>query len=169
MANLAQQMRRPMATAGVDRAPISLLLALAAGLLGLIHDSWEGSATASSLHYHASFGALLWGSVMAEFYFRARRSPCRRTIDIHAFSRRLSRWVYLLLYVLMFFNLAIDLVRGEPHRSVLRTAEDFQSYLACGCVALVAIHILAVPFNAAAPDAPAARKRNPLRPRPRPV
>jgi cytochrome b561 len=158
-----------MATTGVDRAPISLLLALAAGLLGLIHDSWEGSSAASSLHYHASFGALLWGSVIAEFYFRARRAPCRRAIDIHALSRRLSRWVYLLLYVLMFFNLAIYILRGEPHRSLLRTAEDFQSYLACGCVALVAIHILAVPFNAAAPDAPAARRRNPLRPRPRPV
>jgi hypothetical protein len=158
-----------MATTGVDRAPISLLLALAAGLLGLIHDSWGGSSAASSLHYHASFGALLWGSVMAEFYFGARRAPGSRAIDIHAFSRRLSRWVYLLLYVLMFFNLAIDILRGEPHRPLLRAAEDFQSYLACGCVALVAIHLLALPFNAAAPDAPAARRRNPLRPRPRPV
>ena len=158
-----------MATTGVDRAPISLLLALAAGLLGLIHDSWGGSAAASSLHYHASFGALLWGSVMAEFYFGARRPSCRRPIDIRAFSRRLSRRVYLLLYVLMFFNLALDILRSEPHRSMLRAAEDFQSYLACGCVALVTIHILAVHFNAAAPDAPAARRRSPLRPRPRPV
>ena len=155
--------------AGNDRPPISLLLALAAGFLGLIQDSWAGSAAASSLHCHALFGALLCGSVMARFYFGARRPLHGPAIDIHVFSRRLSRRVYLVLYVLMFFRISIDILRGEPHRSMLRAAEDFQSYLACGCVALVTIHILAVPFSSAAPDAPAVRRRNPLRPLPPPV
>ena len=156
-------------TVGNDRPPISLLLSLAAGLLGLIHDSWAGSAAASSLHCHALFGALLCGSVMVRFYFGARRPLRGPAIDIHVFSRRLSRQVYLVLYVLMLFNMTIDILRGAPHRSMLRAAEDFQSYLACGCVALVTIHILAVPFNSAAPDAPAARRRNPLQPLPPPV
>ena len=155
--------------AGNDRPPISLLLALAAGLLGLIHDSWAGSAAAASLHCHALFGALLCGSVMARLYFGVRRPLRGPAIDIHVFSRRLSRQGYLVLYVLMFFSMAIDILRGEPHRSMLRAAEDFRSYLACGCVALVTIHILAVPFNSAAPDAPAARRRNPLRPLPPPA
>ena len=156
-------------TVGNDRPPISTLLALAAGLLGLIHDSWAGSGAASSLHCHALFGALLCGSVMVRFYFGARRPLRGPAIDIHVFSRRLSRQVYLVLYVLMFFNMTIDILRGEPHRPMLRTAEDFRSYLACGCVALVTIHILAVLFSSAAPDAPAARRRNPLRPLPPPV
>jgi cytochrome b561 len=156
--------------AGNDRPPISLLPALAAGLLGLIHDSWAGPAAASSLHCHALFGALLCGFVMARLYFGVRRRPLHGpAIDIHVFSRRLSRQVYLVLYVLMFFSMAIDILRGEPHRSMLRAAEDFRSYLACGCVALVTIHILAVPFNSAAPDAPAARRRNPLQPLPPPA
>jgi hypothetical protein len=155
-----------MAATGVDRTPISLLLALAAGLLGLIHDSWEGSAASSSLHCHALFGALLCGSVMVRFYVDARRPLSGPVIGIHVFSRRLSRQVYLVLYVLMFSSMTIEIFRGEPHRSMLRAAQDFQSYLACGCVALVTIRILAVPFNSAVPDAPAGRRRNPLRPLP---
>ena len=158
-----------MGTTGTARPPLSLLLPLAAGILGLLHDSWAGPAAAWSLHCHALFGALLWGSVIAGFYFGARRPSRSPGLDVHAFSRQLSRRVYLVLYVLMFFNLAIDVLGGEPHRSMLRTAEDFRSYLACGCVALVTIRLLAGPFNAAAPDALAARRRNLPLPLPPPV
>jgi len=158
-----------MATTGTARPPLSLLLALAAGILGLLHDSWAGSGAAWSLHCHALFGALLWGSVVTGFYFGARRPSRSPGLDIHAFSRKLSRRVYLVLYLLMFFNLAIDILGGEPHRSILRTAEDFRSYLACGCVALVTVRLLAGSFNAAAPDALAARRRNLPLPLPPPV
>ena len=136
-------------TAGNDRPPISPLLVLTAGLLGVIHDSWAGSAAASSLHCHALFGAVLCGSVMTRLYSGARRPLRGPAIDIHMLSRRLSRQVYLVLYVLMFVSMTIDILRGEPHGSMLRAAEGFRSYLGCGGVALITIHILAVPFKGA--------------------
>jgi cytochrome b561 len=89
------------------------------------------------------FGALLCGSVVARFYLGVYRAPRVPAAGIRMLSRRLSRRVYLVLYVLMFFSLTIDILRGESHRSMLRSAESFQSYLVCGVAALVTIHVLA--------------------------
>jgi len=63
--------------------------------------------------------------------------------DIRALSRHLSRTVYLLLYVLMFCDLTIGILPGTPHhRAIYGPAVEFQSYLAYGLLALVAIRAL---------------------------
>jgi cytochrome b561 len=117
------------------------LLVLAAGLLGLLYDSWliphrhPGSL-------HALFGALLLIFVAACFGRHVRRTPRIPPADIRAFSRRLSRTVYLLLYVLMFFDLIIGFLPGTSHRAIDGQAVQFQSYLASGVLALVAIRAL---------------------------
>jgi cytochrome b561 len=97
---------------------------------------------------HALFGALLWGSVVTSFYRRVHRTPHMPAIELRASSRLLSRRVYLVLYVAMFFHLAIGSLGAPPHHPIPARAEDFQSYLAWGCVTLITIHVLAALYSA---------------------
>jgi hypothetical protein len=117
------------------------LLVLAAGLLGLLYDSWPIPLRhAGSLH--ALFGAVLLIFVAASFCRQVRQTPRMPPADIRAFSRHLSRTVYLLLYVLMFFDVIIGILPGSPRRVIHGQAVQFQSYLASGVLALVAIRAL---------------------------
>jgi hypothetical protein len=50
----------------------------------------------------------------------------------------------LLLYGLMFLNLIIGMLPGATHRPFPASAENFQSYLACGIIALLTIRAMAV-------------------------
>jgi cytochrome b561 len=139
-------------TADNDRSPSSssaaplhahfALLVLAVGLLGLIADTWTIPLPHRG-NLHVLFGALLWAYVVARFYGRLRRSPRMQPADLRAFSRHLSRLVYLLLYVLTLFNLAIGFLGAAPHSAFLARATDFQSYLVGGLGALVTIRVLA--------------------------
>ncbi len=128
-----------MVTADNDRAP---LLVLVVGVLGLSHDCWAGAAAASWMNLHALFGMLLWVTVVARFCGRMHREPRMLPIDIRTYSRRLSRLVYLLLYVLLAFSLIIGILHRAPHRTFIAPAEDFQGYLAYGIVALVTIRAM---------------------------
>jgi cytochrome b561 len=118
------------------------LLVLLVGLLGLIADAWTIPLPHRG-NLHGLFGALLWAYVVARFYGRLRRSPRMQPDDIRAFSRQLSRLVYLLLYFLAFFNLAIGVLPAAPHSTLLARAENFQIYLVYGMGALITIRVLA--------------------------
>ena len=120
-------------------------LIAAVGISGLIHDAWAAPATpALWIDLHALFGMLLFIAVVARFNDSAGGSPRRSPHDIRALSRRLSRGVYLLLYGLMFLNLIIGMLPGATHRPFPASAENFQSYLACGIIALLTIRAMAV-------------------------
>jgi hypothetical protein len=119
------------------------LLVVGIGLLGLIADTSPIPLPHRGNLLHVLFGALLCAYVIARFYGRLRRSPRMQPTEIRAFSRHLSRLVYLLLYILTFFNLVIGVVRAVPHSTFPARAEDFQIYLACGCGALITIRVLA--------------------------
>jgi cytochrome b561 len=119
-------------------APFVLLV----GILGVIHDSWPGPLPHRG-NLHVLFGILLWICVVARFYGRMHQTPRMLLADIRPFSRHLARLVYLLLYVLMFCRLITDVACAAPPGAILRAGEDFQSYLACGVLALVTIHVLA--------------------------
>jgi hypothetical protein len=90
------------------------------------------------VNLHVLFAALLWICVAAQFYVRVRRAPFMLPADLRLLVRSLSRFVYLALYLLMFFRIAI----GATH-----PAEDFQGYLAGGLVALVTIRVLAALYR----------------------
>jgi cytochrome b561 len=139
-------------TADNDRSPCEssaaplhahfALLVLGVGLLGLIADTWTIPLPHRG-NLHVLFGALLWAYVVARFYGRLRRSPCMQPADIRVFSRHLSRLVYLLLYFLAFFNLAIAFLRAAPQSTFAARAENFQIYLVWGLGALITIRVLA--------------------------
>ena len=117
-------------------------LVVVVGILGIILDSWPIPLLRGA-NFHALFGVLLWVAVVARFYRRLCQSPRMLPTDIRAFSRHLSRLVYLLLYVLMFLDLVIGTLRAVPKHTVIGPPENFQSYLGYGLVALITIHGLA--------------------------
>src|SRR5271168_2034470 len=127
-------------------------LAVLAGVLGLFHDSPPGQVLESWINVHALFALLLWGLVIARFYLRLKHSALMLPSDIWELSRRLSRMVYLLLYVIIGVAQVIDAVgwlwqSGSPDLRFVRggfdPAEDFQAYVGCGIVALLMIRVLA--------------------------
>jgi cytochrome b561 len=123
-------------TADNVRSHLASLALLAVGLLGLVHDNLR-----------VLFGALLWVCVVVRFYRRVRHPQPLLAPDIRALVRKLSRSVYLLLYLLMFFRIAIGILRTAPHRSIFGPVEDFQSYLLYGLIALATIHALAALYR----------------------
>lgn len=119
-------------TADNLRAHLASLLVLAVGVFGLIHDT-----------FHVLFGVMLWVYIVAGFYRRIRQPQPMLPGEMSALVRDLSRRVYLVLYILMFFRIAIGILRAAPQRPIFTAAEDFQSYLICGLIALATIHVLA--------------------------
>jgi cytochrome b561 len=121
------------------RGPGPALCVIFTGALGLLYDSWVYPRQAACHEVHALFGMLLNVSIIASFYSGMKYSPRLAPVDIRAFSRRLSRRVFLLLYMLMGLKLLII----AAQRSNIESIEDFQGYLAYGVIALVVIHALA--------------------------
>jgi cytochrome b561 len=134
--------RSPRASSATPMHAKFALLVVLVGLFGLVADSFAISLPHCG-NLHIVFGTLLWAYVVVRFYGRLRRAPRMRPTEIRTFSRHLSRLVYLLLYILTFFNLAIGVVRAAPHSTFLARAEDFQIYLVCGLCALITIRALA--------------------------
>jgi len=137
------------------------ILVVAVGVLGLVDDSWSRKIVESWINIHTLFGFLLWGFVIARFYWRAKHSPLMLPSGICELSRHLSREVYLLLYIIvgvreivgianviwyggtLDFNLFDKHFRNGPDRAGFEAKEDFQAFLAYGLVALVIIRTLA--------------------------
>jgi cytochrome b561 len=122
------------------------LLVLVVGLLGLLHDAVSIPARQSAC-LHVLFGVLLWVCCVTRFYRGVHQAPAMLPMDTRVLVRGLSRSVYLLLYVLMLFQIAIGIVRARPRQPILGPAEAFQSYLACGLIALATIHLLAALYR----------------------
>jgi cytochrome b561 len=110
------------------------------GVVALIQDSWP-SALLHRGKFHTLFGILLWIWVVTRFY-AYQSQPARLPADLRAFSRNCSRRVFLLLYLLMFLRLIIGICRDTAHPMHF-ALEDFQVYLASGCIALLTIRLLA--------------------------
>lgn len=133
------------------QVPVLALFVCAAGIAGLVHDSWPISVQWSGINLHAVFGTLLWIMVLAQFHQRASLSNLMHGADMHAVCRQLSREVYLLLYVLFGVNQLIRagviLWNGRMHgaftHAILQPPENMRDYLAYGVVALITIRALA--------------------------
>ncbi len=114
------------------------------------------------------FGAAIWLYVVARFYQRLRRSPPMQPSDLYAFSRRLSRVVYALLYALMLVRFIVGIWFAAPDRPIQVPFDDFQGCLAWGVLAIVTIHALSAAYrhftmNTAAAPADAIQANGQLR------
>jgi len=116
-------------------------LVVCIGVISLIHDSWLVPLPHRG-NLHLLFGFLLCLCVAEQFRARLSLAPRMPITDLRPLSRHLSRLVYLLLYGLMLLRLIIAACAAPQYASV-HGPDDFQSYLFCGILALVTIHLLA--------------------------
>ncbi len=138
----AQKDRPPLQSAAAAGLCANLArLVVALGVLSLLADSSPNILPHAGI-LHVLFGLSTWLYLVARFYERLRCSPPMLASDLYAFSRQLSRLVYVLLYVLMFVRLIIGRWCAAPDRPIPNSFADFQGYLAAGVVAIVTIHAL---------------------------
>jgi cytochrome b561 len=125
-------------------------LVVLVGILSLLPDSWLAGLVQSKTALHALFGLLLWGLVVVRFRWWLRNFPSAQAVDIRQFSRRLSRMVYLVLYLVTGAMVVINImgalqddVRPARDLALLRPTPDSQAFLVYGLIALVLIRVLA--------------------------
>jgi cytochrome b561 len=140
---------------------IMVLLIIAVGVLGLLHDSWPKRTQAFWINIHALIGLVVLAMVTARFWWRTRHLPPDLPPEVGEFSRRLSSPVHRLFYVLMFIIPMIGIVTFIWHgrvfnfglfqlnfgvrsnRAIFNPTEDIHGYLAYALFALAGIHAIA--------------------------
>jgi cytochrome b561 len=123
----------------------------AVGTAALLQDSWPGALIPSDINLRAIFGALLWLSVVVRFGRASLAGPPLAAAAVHELRRRLSRQVYLLLYLLFGASQIVRIAAllwngGHPraaHPAILPPPENLQDYLAYGVFALLSVHAIA--------------------------
>jgi cytochrome b561 len=140
---------------------IMVVLIVAVGILGLLHDSWPKGTSAFWINIHAITGLLVWALVMARLWWRITHRPPALPPESGEFSRRFSYPVHLLLYVLIFVIPILGIVTFIWHgrvfdfglfrvafgvrrdRAIFHPTEEIHGYLAYALFALIGIHVLA--------------------------
>jgi hypothetical protein len=112
------------------------VLVVCIGILGVLHSWWPDRDLASGNQVAVLFGGVLGSLVISHFCWYVRRLPLPSIAEIREFSRRDSRAVYLLLFLLVGAHEIGALLNGA---SVPGTAHELKSYLAAGVCALVLI------------------------------
>jgi hypothetical protein len=125
-------------------------LVVLVGVLGLLPDSWLTGIVQSKTVFHALFGLLLCGLVVARYRWWLQSTPPAHPLDIRQFTRRLSRMVYLVLYLVTGAVEVINVIGARqdgilPARelALLKPSADSEAFLLCGLFALVFIRVLA--------------------------
>jgi cytochrome b561 len=113
------------------------------GVIGLTYDSWLKGIPVSWISVRTLFALLLWGFVIARFYWRVKHSWPMPLVDIRELSRAVSRIVYLLLYVVVGINQLLGMRQVIWYGGAFEPAEGLQPYLVYGLVALIIIRVLA--------------------------
>lgn len=131
---------------------LSFVLPLyAIGIAGLLRDSWPGAPHLPGVNLHAVFGAMLWLIVVTEFCHAKLAGLPICAAGVHELCRRLSRRIYLLLYVLFGVSQLVRIAaifwnggtQGALHPAILTSPEDLRDYLAYGVLTLLTIRALA--------------------------
>ena len=148
-------------TAAIAFHWISVVLVVAVGVLGLLHDSWSKDTQAFWINIHALIGLLVWVLVVARFGWRRRHAPPSLPADMGNLVRRLSSLVHGSLYALLFTIPIIGVVTFIWHgrafdfglfrlnfgvrsnRAIFHPTEDIHGYLAYALFTLVGVHVLA--------------------------
>jgi len=137
------------------------VLVVAAGILGLLHDSWPRATQARWIDIHALIGLAIWVLLLPRFAWRLTHPVPDLPSDVGEFSRRASYPVHLLMYLLLFvipiFGIVtfiwhgrvfdFGLFRIDPHvraeRAIFHPTENIHGYLAYTLFGLIGLHVLA--------------------------
>jgi cytochrome b561 len=147
---MAVDMQQAMTPAALRLAMPALVAAV--GLFGLFRDSPLSTLFTPWIKL-ALFGALLLGLVGVRFHWHVKHSPPAHAADIRDLLRRLSRMVYLVLYLLIGARELFGPRRLEP-------SADLQAVLVYGLISLIAIRVLAVRLRMKMLSAPPYAKRS---------
>lgn len=139
------------ALAAAARSLCLTLPICAAGTAALLQDSWPRALIPFGVNLHAIFGALLWLLVTARFAHASLAGPPLTAAAVHELRRRLSRQVYLLLYLLFGVSQIVRITAllwnsGDPgasHPAILPPPENLRDFLGYGLFALLTVHVLA--------------------------
>jgi cytochrome b561 len=123
----------------------------AVGAAGLLRDSWPAAQHLPSVNLHAIFGAMLWLTAVAQFCQANLGGAPLHADGVQQLCRRLSRRVYLLLYVLFGLSQLVRVAailwnsgaQGALHPAIVSPPENLRDYLAYGVLALLTLHALA--------------------------
>ena len=120
------------------------------GVAGLLHDAWPTALQMPVTNLHAVFGGMLLFMVLAQFH-RARGSAFAQSgAGMHELRRRLSRGVFLQLYILFGASQMVRIAailwnNGQgASQAILQPPENLRDYLAYGILALLTIHALTI-------------------------
>jgi len=140
---------------------IMALLFVLVGALGLLHDSWPRGTQSFWINLHALLGLLLWVLLMARFWWRGIHPPPALPPEAGELSRRLSRPVHLLIYLLLFVTPVLGIVTFIWHgrvfdfgvfkvdfgvaknHAIFHPTEEIHMYLAYALFTLAGLHVLA--------------------------
>ncbi|HWG68800.1 MAG TPA: hypothetical protein VN692_05205 [Steroidobacteraceae bacterium] len=153
----------PSSPGGVERQTWSAMLVPMLGVAGLLVEASPVAHPLVCMCLDLMFGLALWTQIVLRFYRRVNQSPVMQPSEVKAFSRRLSRMVYLLLYVLVFARQAILMLSpvwrggaiGSSHRALWGgPPPTIPPFLVYGLAALVLINGLTALWNHKAPKVP---------------
>jgi cytochrome b561 len=138
------------ACSGGARRMAFVLAVCTVGTTSVLRDTWPKAMHWPLIDLHAAFGVLLCLMVVAQFHAANLRAVPLSEVGLHTFCRRLTRLVFLMLYVLFGVNelvsVAVRLWNDGPHGSgqpaLLPSPESLRVYLAYGVVALIIIRVL---------------------------
>lgn len=140
---------------------IMVVLIVAVGVLGLLHDSWPKGTQAFWINIHALVGLTVWVLIMARFVWRLTHKVPPLPPESGELSRRFSNPVHLLMYLLIFITPILGIVTFIWHgrvfdfglfrvdfavpksRAVFHPTEEVHGYLAYTLFTLIGIHVLA--------------------------
>lgn len=140
---------------------LMVVLVAAVGVLGLLHDSWPRGTQAYWINVHALLGLLVWGLLLARFWWRRTHPPPELPAEAGALARQLATPAHQLLYLLLFVIPILGIVTFIWHgrvfdfglfkvdfavaknRAIFHPTEDIHGYLAYTLFGLVGIHALA--------------------------
>jgi cytochrome b561 len=140
---------------------VMFALVLIVGTLGLLHDDWPKQTQSYWINVHALLGLVLWATVIARFIWRARHAPPKLPNTVGATTRRISNFVHLTLYSLMFVTPVLGFVTFAYHGrifdfglfhldlgvkknpAIFEPTEDIHGYLAYALFAIAGLHALA--------------------------
>jgi cytochrome b561 len=137
------------ARAASARGLVFVLPLYAIGIACLLRDSWPDAPHLPGINLHAVFGVMLWLIVLAQYRDANLAGAPLRAAGLREICRRLSRRIYLLLYVLFGVSLLLRMAAilwnsgGASHPAILTSPENLRDYLAYGVFALLTVRVLA--------------------------